>query len=173
MICARCFAFIRIEAFEADKNNQKENDMAYRYPYDEERVEYKPPKLKTDRKMWKLMLFSFLTLGIYSIYFFSPLPYELEKILPSRGRQKLMNYGAAYFIAYFTFAIVMVFWQHELAKRVEEALTERGIAYDFNMGDFWGWYFFGSFFLVGPYIYFHKLCTAMNLLCEDYNKESL
>ena len=51
-----------------------------------------------------------------------------------------------------------------------KALEERGIAYDFGTSDFWGWYFLGSLVIVGPFIYFHKLCTAMNLLCEDYNK---
>ncbi len=144
--------------------------MAYKYPYDEEQLKYKPQTFRTDRKMWKLMLFSFLTLGIYSIFFFSPLAYELEKISPTRGRHKLMSYAAAYVVAYFTFSIVMVFWQHELARRIEEALAERGIVSDFGTNDFWGWYFFGSLTIVGPYIYFHKLCKAMNLLCEDYNK---
>ena len=81
--------------------------MAYRYSYDEERVAYKPQPLRTNRKMWKLMLFSFLTLGIYSIYFFSPFDYELEKIAPTREKNKLMPYGVAYLIAYFTFAIVI------------------------------------------------------------------
>ena len=71
----------------------------------------------------------------------------------------------------FTFSTVMIFWQHELASRIEEALEARGFECDFSMSDFWGWYFFGSSIIVGPYIYFHKLCTAMNLLCEDYNKE--
>ncbi len=144
--------------------------MAYRYPYDEEKVEYRPQPLKTDRKMWKLMLFSLLTFGIYSIFFFMPISYELEKISPTRERGKMMSYGVAYIIAYFTFSAVMIFWQHELASRIEEALADRGIESDFSMSDFWGWYFFGSFIIVGPYIYFHKLCTAMNLLCEDYNK---
>ena len=144
--------------------------MAYRYPYDEEKVEYRPKPLRTDRKMWKLMLFSFLTFGIYSIFFFMPLAGELEKISPSRERGKLMNYGAAYLIAYFTFAIVIVFWHHELASQIEQALRDRQIEYDFGTNDFWGWYFFGSFIIVGPFIYFHKLCTAMNLLCQDYNE---
>ena len=144
--------------------------MAYRYSYDEEKVEYRPQPLRTDRKMWKLMLFSFLTFGIYSIFFFMPISYELEKVSPARERNKMMSYGVAYIIAYFTLSIVMIFWQHELASRIEEALADRGIEYDFNMGDFWGWYFFGDFIIVGPFIYFHKLCTAMNLLCEDYNK---
>ena len=40
------------------------------------------------------------------------------------------------------------------------------------MGDFRGWYFLGSFIFVGPFVYFHKLCTAMNLLCEDFNAKN-
>ena len=144
--------------------------MAYKYPYNDENKKYQHPKLQTNRNMWKLMILSVLTLGIYSIYFFSPFDYELEKIAPTREKNKLMPYGVAYLVAYFTFAIVMVFWQHELAKRIEDALTARGITTDFSTNDFWGWYFFGSLTVVGPYIYFHKLCKAMNLLCEDYNK---
>ena len=144
--------------------------MAYRYPYDEEQVKYKPEPLRTDRKMWKLMLFSFLTLGIYSFTYFIPMSYEMEKLSPARERPKMMNYAVAYIVSLFTFSAVMIFWHHELARRIEDALADRGIAYDFGMSDFWGWYFFGSFIFVGPYIYFHKLCKAMNLLCEDYNK---
>lgn len=52
----------------------------------------------------------------------------------------------------FTFSTDMIFWQHELASRIEEALETRGIEYDFSMSDFWGWYFFGSSIILGPYI---------------------
>lgn len=44
----------------------KESNMANYYTYDYEaqqkEKEYKPIKLQTNRKMWKLMLFSILTL---------------------------------------------------------------------------------------------------------------
>ncbi len=81
-----------------------------------------------------------------------------------------MSYALAYFLSMITFSIVMIIWHYQIASRIEQALSERGIAYDFGTSTFWGWYFFGTFILVGPFIYFHKLCTAMNLLCEDYNK---
>jgi hypothetical protein len=42
----------------------------------------------------------------------------------------------------------------------------------FGTSSFWGWYFLGSFIFIGPFVYFHKLCTAMNLLCEDYNAKA-
>lgn len=144
--------------------------MAYRYPYDEEQVAYKPKPLRTDRKMWKMMLLHLLTFGISSIFFFIPLADELEKISPARERHKLMNYGIAYIASLITASIVLVIWFHSLSQRIEEVLAERGIAYDFGANTFWGWYFLGSLIIVGPFIYMHKLCTAMNLLCEDYNK---
>ena len=144
--------------------------MAYKYPYDEEKTEYRPQPLRTDRKMWKMMILHILTFGISSIFFFLPLSYELEKISPSRERQKMMSYAVAYIASLLTFSIVLAIWFHSLSQRIEEALEERDIPYEFSPSTFWGWYYFGSLIIVGPFIYFHKLCTAMNLLCEDYNK---
>ena len=145
--------------------------MAYKYPYDYEEKEYKPPKLKTDRSMIKLMILNILTLGIYSIIFFIPFSYDLDKVAPKRDHSKTMNYLFAYLFAMCSFSIVLVIWHYQIANRVNEALERRNIDYSFEMSDFWGWYLFGSFILVGPFVYFHKLCKAMNLLCESYNEK--
>ena len=145
--------------------------MPYKYAYDESAEKtYQPPKMPTNRKMWKLVLLSIVTLGIYGIFFFVPFSYDLDKISPRRDGSRTMSYALAYFLSMITFSIVMIIWHYQIASRIEQALSERGIAYDFGTSTFWGWYFFGTFILVGPFIYFHKLCTAMNLLCEDYNK---
>ena len=148
--------------------------MPYPYSYDYEaqqkEKERKPAKLKTNRNMWKLMLFNVLTLGIYSIVFFIPLSYDLDKVDPKRERSKTMNYALAFLISLFTFSIVLTIWHYHIAQRIEDALARRNIDYDFSTSDFWGWYFFGSFILVGTFVYFHKLCKAMNLLCESYNE---
>jgi len=32
-----------------------------------------------------------------------------------------------------------------------------------------GWLVLGSLILIGPFVYMAKLCTAMNLLAENYN----
>ncbi len=147
--------------------------MPYPYSYDDEAraKEIKPARLKTDRSMWKLMLLSVLTLGIYTIIFFIPFSYDLDKVLPKSDRSKTMNYLFAYVLSLFTFTIVLTVWHYQIAQRIEEALGKRNIPYEFTAGSFWGWYFLGSFVLIGPFVYFHKLCKAMNLLCEDYNKE--
>jgi hypothetical protein len=145
--------------------------MAQYDKYGELIPEYAPSKLKTNREMWKLMLFNILTLGLYSIFFFMPLTFELDKIAPRPDRSKTMNYLFAYILAMFTGNIVMIVWMYMFTQRMEGALHDRDVEYDFSTSDFWIWYFVGSFFLVGPFVYFHKLCKAMNLLCADYNAE--
>ena len=145
--------------------------MAYKYPYgyDDEEKEYTPPKLQTNRKMWKLMLLNILTLGIYGIIFFIPFSFDLDRIAPKRDGSKTMNYIFAYILSLFTFAIVLDVLHHQIASRIDEALTKRNIDYEFGTDTFWGWYIFGSLILIGPFVYHHKLCHAMNLLCEHYN----
>ena len=144
--------------------------MAYNYPYDYEEKHYQPPKLQTNRSMWKLMILSILTLGLYAVLFFIPFSFDLDKVDPKRERDKTMNYLFAHVLAMFTFTIVIVIWHYHIAQQIEEALERRRIEYDFETGDFWKWYVLGSFALFGPFVYFHKLCTAMNLLCKSYNE---
>jgi len=145
--------------------------MAQYDKYGEPIQEYAPAKLKTNRNMWKLMILTILTLGIYSIASFMPLSFDLDKAAPKPDRSKTMNYLFAYVISLFTFSIVLIIWNYHIAERIEEALAQRNIEYEFSTSDFWIWYFVGSFFLVGPFVYFHKLCRAMNLICADYNEK--
>lgn len=145
--------------------------MAYKYAYDDEEKKYTPPKLKTNRSALKLFVFGSLTMGIYIIFFFMPLPYDLDKVNPPRERGKTMSFLLAAVLSVITLKIAMWAWHHHIADRTEEALTRRGIDYDFGPDDFWKWYVLGSFIIVGPFIYFHKLCKAMNLLCQDYNEK--
>ena len=148
--------------------------MAYQYQYDYgNEKKYTPPKLDTNRKMWKLMLFNILTLGIYSIFFFIPLSFDLDKVAPKKDHSKTMNYLFAHVAAYFTLSIVVDVWHYQIAARIEESLERRQIEYEFGTSDFWGWLIFGSLILVGPFVYFHKLCKAMNLLCADYNEKPI
>ena len=143
--------------------------MSYKYSYDYEEKPYVAPKLKTNRNVWKFILLSILTLGIYEIMFFIPLSFDLDKVSPARDRSKTMNYLTAWILSLFTFRIVLYIWQYMFASKVTDALGERGIEYNFGTRDFWIWFVLGSLILVGPFVYIHKLCTAMNLLCESYN----
>ena len=146
--------------------------MTYKYAYDNEEIKYQAPKLKTNRNVVTYILLSVLTLGIYNIFFYIPFTLDLEKVNPSGTRGKLMNYLSAYLLSLFTFAIVIQIWHYQVTQRVEEALDQRRIDYEFGTSDFWKWNILGSLILVGPIIYNYKLFKAMNLLCESYNEEN-
>lgn len=81
--------------------------MSYKYSYDYDEKPYVAPKLKTNRSVWKFILFSILTLGFYEIIFFIPLSFDLDKVSPSRDRSKTMNYLTAWILSLFTFKIVI------------------------------------------------------------------
>ena len=148
--------------------------MAYKYPYDTyEENRYTPPKLETNRSMWKLMILSLLTFGLYSILFFIPFSFDLDKAAPKRDRSKTMNFLWAYLLSLLTFSLVIDIWHYGIASRVSDALEERKIDYNFSTADFWLWFLLGSLILVGPFVYFHKLCKAMNLICQNYNESQL
>ncbi len=145
---------------------------SYVYSYDKEK-EAERPKLPTNRNMWKFVILTILTLGIYSIIFFIPFSFDLDKVAPKRDRSKTLNYVFAYVLSLFTFALVLDIWHYQVAGRVEDGLARRKIEYNFSRIDFWVWMIVGSLFLVGPFVYYHKLCRAMNLLCADYNERPI
>ncbi len=146
--------------------------MAYHYSYDEEVKEIAPPKLQTNRSMWKLILFTILTLGVYEIVFFIPFSFDLDRVAPKADHTKTMNFLAAWLLSIFTFNIVMSIWHYWIAERIEYALAQRNISYKFGTSTFWRWEILGSFILVGHFVYLYKLCKAMNLLCSDYNEKN-
>ena len=82
--------------------------MAYKYSYDNEEPKYEAPKLPTDRSMWKVILFSLLSCGIYSIAFFAPMANDIDKIAPKRDGTKTMSYLFAFIVSFFTMSIAMM-----------------------------------------------------------------
>ena len=90
------------------------------------------------------------------------------------GRVKVIRASSSFTLVLFIFSwltlgIVPLVWNHKISDRIGAELTRRGIDYQFGAGTFWGWGILGSLILVGPFIYTHKLLTAMNRLSADYN----
>lgn len=128
-------------------------------------------QLKTNRGWLKLILLSLITFGIYGIVFYTKLANDVNTIASRYDGKKTMHYCLLMFvIAPITCGIAGIVWCHRISARIGNELSRRGIAYKFGAGSFWGWNVLGSFlFGVGPFVYLHKLCKSMNLLCADYN----
>ena len=127
-------------------------------------------QLKTNKGLLKLILLSLITFGIYPLVVFSGISTGINQIASRYDGRKTMHFCLLNFlVGPVTLGIAALVWHHRLCDRIDDELRRRGLAYRFSTGSFWGWNILGCLILVGPFIYQHKLCKAMNLLCEDYN----
>ena len=127
-------------------------------------------RLKTNRSLLKYILLSIITLGIYGIVVMSNISSDINTIAGRYDGKKTVHYCLVFFLfSWLTLGIVPLVWGHRISKRIGAELARRGINYKFGAGTFWGWNVLGELIIVGPFIYCHKLLTAMNLLSNDYN----
>ena len=129
-------------------------------------------QIHTKRGLLKYILLNIITFGIYSLVFFSSISTDINQIAARYDGKKTMHFCLLLFlVGPITFGIAYIVWYHKLSARIGAELSRRGIGYSFGAGSFWGWNVLGSFIVVGPFIYLHKLSKAMNLLCADYNQK--
>lgn len=127
-------------------------------------------QLKTNRGLLKFILLSIITFGIYGIVVMSSISNDINTIAGRYDGKKTMHYCLVVFVfSWLTIGIVPIVWCHKISNRIGSELARRGINYKFDAGTFWGWGILGSFIVVGPFIYCHKLLNSMNLLAAHYN----
>lgn len=120
--------------------------------------------------MIKLILLSLITCGIYGIWFWSTVGDDLNILVPEG--KKTMHFCLVYFIfSWLTFGIVPLVWMHRVSAKTGVALRQRGLNYSFSATDFWLWCVLGSIIVIGPFVYAHKLCTALNYAAADFNSK--
>ena len=125
--------------------------------------------LPDKRSLWKMVLFGILTLGIYPAVIWSRMVTELNILASRHDGRRTMPYFAMMMLAPITLGIFTFVWMHKLCGRIEGELLRRDLDYSFGPRHFWLWNILGSLILVGPFIFLHKLCKAMNLLNKDFN----
>lgn len=127
-------------------------------------------QLKTNRGLLKFILLNLITLGIYSIVFYTRLGKDINEIAgPHDGRHTTHFCYVFFFVSLATCGIATFVWFHRISARIGRDLGCRGIAYQFGALDYWLWNVLGSLFLIGPFVYTYRLCKAMNLLSADHN----
>lgn len=127
-------------------------------------------QLKTNRGLLKFILLSAITFGIYALVFYSKVSSDINLIASRHDGKKTMHYCLlAFIVAPITFGIAGIVWSHKISARIGNELARRGISYSFSAETFWLWNVLGSLIAIGPFVYLHKLCKAMNLLSADYN----
>lgn len=126
--------------------------------------------LRTNRALWKVILFSMLTFGIYGLVVMCNVSSDINTVASRYDGKRTMHYALLTFIiAPITLGIATFVWNHRISARMGNELNRRGIAYSFGASDFWLWGILGSLIIVGPFVYTHKTLKSMNLLAEDFN----
>ena len=129
-------------------------------------------QLSTNYSLVKMIFLNLITFGIYSIVIDSRMGTDINTAAGRYDGKKTMHYCLLVFIITpITFGIGAIVWSHKISNRIGKELARRGINYSFGAGTFWGWNVLGALIGVGPFIYLHKLCKAMNLLCADFNEK--
>ncbi len=126
--------------------------------------------LRTNRALWKFILFSSLTFGIYGIISMTTVGNDINRIATPYDRRNTMNFCLVFFLfSWLTVGILPLVWGANLSGRIGRELKRRRIHYSFGKKTFWLWCILGSLIFCGPFIYLHKLFVSMNLLSGDYN----
>lgn len=127
-------------------------------------------QLPTCRGLAKMFFLSILTLGIYGSVIWSRIVTELNIVASPYDGKRTVPYQGMIGLSTITLGIYSFVWSHGFCKRIGQELKRRNINYKFGASTFWLWNILGSFILVGPFIYIHKLMKAMNLLNADFNE---
>ena len=128
-------------------------------------------QLPTRRGLGKMFFLGLITLGIYPMVIYSRIVTELN-IAASRydGKRTVSFLGMA-MLSPLTLGIYAFVWYHNFCARIGEELQRRGVGYKFGPSQFWLWNILGSFILVGPFVFLHKLMKSMNLINKDFNEK--
>ena len=126
--------------------------------------------LNRNRSLIKYILLSIVTLGVYSIVFWSVISTDINIIASRYDGKNTMHYCLIFFLlAPITLGIMAIVWTHKLCNRIGAELQRRNMGYKFDASTFWLWGILGALIIVGPFIYLHKMCVAMTKLQESYN----
>lgn len=117
------------------------------------------PKLQlpVKRKLWKMILFGILTLGIYPAVIWSRLTSEVNLVASRYDGERSMPFFAMAMLAPLTLGIHSLVWMHKLCRRIGTELQRRSIPYAFGSSDFWLW----SFLLSCIYSSCIGICSAL------------
>ncbi|MBE6735156.1 MAG: DUF4234 domain-containing protein [Ruminococcaceae bacterium] len=129
-------------------------------------------QLKTNKGLLKTILLSLITFGIYGLVVMSAVSNDINVVASRYDGKKTMHFCLLFFlVAPFTLGIGAIVWIHRISNRIGNEIKRRGINYSFSAADFWLWGVLGSFIIVGPFVYMHKLFKAVNLMNADFNEK--
>lgn len=124
--------------------------------------------IQENRKLWKLVLFTIPTFGIYNIVFWFQFTRDLNQM--NQKEKRIKNYILVSFLSLITLGIYRWVWLFYLADRIQVTGEQMGMKVRPGGGTVLGWKLFGSFILIGPLVADYYVIRNMNRIAKEYNK---
>ena len=124
--------------------------------------------LRTDRSLLKYILLSIVTLGLYSLWFWSQFAKDMNTVCDGDGR-KTRGILARIILSFLTVGIYNFIWMYGVGDRIYHNCHMKNIACDTTGSTVVLWYIVGSIIIIGPFMAIHKMLEGLNLLCYYYN----
>ena len=124
--------------------------------------------IQDDRRLWKLILLTIPTLGIYNIVFWYRFTKDLNEM--NKDEKPLKNYILVLLLSIITLGIYRWVWFFYLADRVQMTGADLGIRIKPGPSITLIWKLFGSFILIGPLVANYFVIRNMNRVARQYNK---
>ncbi len=124
--------------------------------------------IKENRRLWKLVLLTIPTFGIYNIVFWFQLTRDLNDM--NREEKKLKNYIVVLLLSILTCGIYRWVWFFYVADRIQTTGEDMGMKIKPGPGTTLFWMLFGSFILIGPFVADYFVIRNMNRIAKEYNQ---
>lgn len=121
------------------------------------------------RTLLSYILFSIITCGIYSIYFWYCFTEDINRVCEGDG-QDSPNYIIVILLSIVTCGIYMWYWYYKQGNRLQVAAPRYGLNFNENGTTILLWMLFGALICgIGPFIAYYILIKNMNAISDNYN----
>ncbi len=125
--------------------------------------------MKTNRSLFKLIVFSILTVGIYDLWFWSRYAKDMNIVCSGDGKTT-RGIIVRILLGILTLGIYEFIWLYSAGERIANNSRAKGIPCNTTGGNVLLWDIFGILIIIGPFIAMYKLIDGLNSLCSAYNQ---
>ncbi len=125
--------------------------------------------MKTNRSLLVYILLSILTLGLYSLYFWSCFARDMNVVCVGDGRRTRGILARIIFSA-LTFGIYEIVWLYTTGDRIRINAHRLNVPVSCTGGGVLAWTILGALIVVGPFVAMYQMMSGLNQLCEAYNR---
>ena len=123
-----------------------------------------------NRSLARYIIFTFITLGIYGLYWIYKLAKDVNAMCEGDGK-KTAGLLKLILLSLVTFGIYSFIWYYMLGDRIQDNAPRYNLEFKENGGTILLWYLLGSFIVVGPFIAVFIIIKNTNAMAEAYNEK--